>query len=248
MNDSEAVEGTPLVFGKDSDDRRSFMVKGAPVLDGFGKAKGAIATFDDVTELERRSADLQEALVELEKSRDEIRLQNEELQVLAKTDPLTGCSNRRFFMETYETHFAVAVRGSPSFSCLMVDIDFFKRVNDEHGHAAGDEVIQRVAEALLGAVRSSDAICRYGGEEFCIALPVADMEAAAMVGERVRAKVDSPGIARVPVTVSVGVASVGFGAASLHDLINQADEALYASKRGGRNQVTRWDELDRSDS
>ena len=244
MRDGEPIAGTPLLFAEDSDDLRSFMVKGAPVLDGFGRAKGAIATFDDVTELERRSAELQQALVELEKSRDEIRLQNEELQVLAKTDPLTGASNRRYFMETYETHFAVAVRGSPPFSCLMVDIDFFKRVNDEHGHGVGDEVIQRVAEALKGAVRSSDAVCRYGGEEFCIALPVADIEAGAMVGERVRAKIASPGFARVPVTVSVGVASVGFGAESLHDLIGQADEALYASKNGGRNRVTRWDQMD----
>jgi diguanylate cyclase (GGDEF)-like protein len=126
----------------------------------------------------------------------------------------------------------------------MVDIDFFKRVNDEHGHGVGDEVIQRVAEALKGAVRSSDAVCRYGGEEFCIALPVADIEAGAMVGERVRAKIASPGFARVPVTVSVGVASVGFGAESLLDLIGQADEALYASKHGGRNRVTRWDQMD----
>jgi diguanylate cyclase (GGDEF)-like protein len=125
----------------------------------------------------------------------------------------------------------------------MVDIDFFKRVNDEHGHAVGDEVIVRVAEALLAAVRSSDAVCRYGGEEFCIALPVADMAEASMVGERIRAKIDSPGFARVPVTVSVGVASVGLGADSLPELINQADEALYASKEGGRNRVTRWDEL-----
>jgi diguanylate cyclase (GGDEF)-like protein len=244
MRDAEAIPGTPLIFAADSDDLRSFIVKGAPVLDGFGRAKGAIATFDDVTELEKRSAELQAALVELEKSRDEIRLQNDELQVLAKTDPLTGCSNRRFFMETYETHFAVSLRGSPPFSCLMVDIDFFKRVNDEHGHGVGDEVIQRVAEAMKGAVRSSDAVCRYGGEEFCVALPVAEIEAGAMVGERIRAKVASPGFARVPVTVSVGVASVGFGATTLQELIGQADEALYASKHGGRNQVTRWDQLE----
>ena len=244
MRDCEAIAGTPLQFAGNSDDVRSFIVKGSPVLDGFGRAKGAIATFDDVTELEKKSVALQAALVELEKSRDEIRLQNEELQVLAKTDPLTGASNRRYFMETYETHFAVSVRGNPPFSCLMVDIDLFKQVNDEHGHAMGDEVIQRVAEALTAAVRSSDAVCRYGGEEFCIALPVADIEAGAMVGERIRAKVGSPGFARVPVTVSVGVASVGFGAATLHDLISQADEALYASKKGGRNRVTRWDELE----
>jgi diguanylate cyclase (GGDEF)-like protein len=247
MRDAESIAGTPLLFAADPDDVRSFMVKGAPVLDGFGRAKGAIATFDDVTELERKSAELQAALVELEKSRDEIRLQNEELQVLAKTDPLTGASNRRSFMETYETHFAVSLRGSPPFSCLMVDIDHFKKVNDEHGHGVGDEVIQRVAEALKGAVRGSDAVCRYGGEEFCIALPVADIEAGAMVGERVRAKIASPGFARVPISVSVGVASVGFGAQNLHDLINQADEALYASKNNGRNQVTRWDQLESAD-
>jgi diguanylate cyclase (GGDEF)-like protein/PAS domain S-box-containing protein len=224
------------------DGLRSFVVKGAPVLDGWGRAKGAIATFDDVTELERKKAELEKANVELEKSQEEVRLQNEELLILARRDPLTGVSNRRAFMETFEAYFQAAHHEGRGLSCLMVDIDHFKRINDGHGHQTGDEVIQRVSEALASEVRSTDAVCRYGGEEFCIMLPEAGIEPAVAVSERLRRRIASPGFARVPVTASIGVASIAFGANSLAELINQADEALYASKQAGRNRVTRWDQ------
>jgi diguanylate cyclase (GGDEF)-like protein len=124
----------------------------------------------------------------------------------------------------------------------MADIDHFKKVNDEHGHAVGDEVIRLVTESMKSVIRTSDAICRYGGEEFCIALVDTSVEAATRVAERIRAKIDSPSFARVPLTVSFGVTTSGFGAATLAELINQADEALYAAKNAGRNRVTRWDE------
>jgi diguanylate cyclase (GGDEF)-like protein len=126
----------------------------------------------------------------------------------------------------------------------MADIDHFKRINDTEGHSTGDEVIRRVAEGLASEMRSGDIVCRYGGEEFCIILPAAPIEAAVAVAERLRRKVELPGFARVPVTVSFGVSSSAFGATKPTELIDQADEALYASKEAGRNRVTRWDEMD----
>ncbi len=243
IRDSRTSVGTALQIEVASGEERIFVVNGSPVLDGWGHSKGAIVTFDDVTELERKSAALEEALAMLEKSQDEIRLRNEELQVLAKRDPLTGVANRRAFFEWLDPQFAVARRAGQEMCCVMADIDHFKRINDTHGHSAGDEVIRRIAEALTAEVRSGDSVCRYGGEEFCVALPGAPIEAAAALAERLRRKIKSPGFARVPVTVSFGVSSIRFGATKPNELINQADEALYASKQAGRDRVTRWDEM-----
>jgi diguanylate cyclase (GGDEF)-like protein len=240
---SRTTTGTPLRIESGSGEERVYMVNSSPVLDGWGRPKGAIVTFDDMTELERKKAELEETLVMLAKSEEEVRLQNEELQFLAKRDPLTGVANRRSFFEWFGYQFEVALTEGRSLCCLMADIDHFKRINDTQGHAAGDEVILRVAEALAAEVRSSDAVCRYGGEEFCIILPSAPIEAAAVVAERLRRKIESPGFARVPVTVSFGVSSTAFGAMRPGDLIDQADNAMYASKRAGRNCVTRWDEV-----
>jgi diguanylate cyclase (GGDEF)-like protein/PAS domain S-box-containing protein len=242
VRESRMSGSARLLLSTGSGQARSLVVKGAPVLDGWGKAKGAIATFDDVTELEQKTEALEKALTELEKSQAEIELQNQELQVLARRDPLTGVSNRRAFFDVFEPYFNAAKRDGRRVSCIMTDIDHFKRVNDTHGHQTGDEVIRRVSEVLASAVRTTDAVCRYGGEEFCIVLPDAAVEAAVTVAERLRRKIEAPGFARVPVTASFGVTSSAFGASSLTELINQADEALYASKEGGRNRVTRWDQ------
>jgi diguanylate cyclase (GGDEF)-like protein/PAS domain S-box-containing protein len=228
------------------DGERVFVVNASPVLDGWGRPKGAIATFDDATELERKTNALEEALTELEKSRDEIRLQNDELQVLARRDPLTGVANRRAFMARLETQLAAARRSGRELCCLMVDIDHFKKTNDEYGHTMGDEVIQRVAQALAAEMGASEEVCRYGGEEFCVALAEGGLEQAMRVAERVHKKVQLPGFARVPVAVSIGVTSTRWGAETLLQLIEQADEALYASKQRGRNRVTRFDEVARS--
>ena len=242
LRDSEAVTAIPLVLDVENEGSRIFMVNGCPILDGWDRAKGAIATFDDVTELEQNRVALEEALKMLEGSQEEIRVQNEELRALAQSDPLTGVPNRRAFLERFEVEFAAAKRQDDKLACVMADIDHFKRVNDTHGHKVGDEVIQRVAEAFRSALRDCDAVGRYGGEEFCIFLVGADDEAAVRMAERLRAKVSSPGFAQVSVTVSFGISSLAFGAGDPAELINQADEALYASKHAGRNRVTRWDE------
>ena len=242
IREARTSMAVPMVLEGEDGEARVFRVNSSPVLDGWGRAKGAIATFDDVTELQHKSRELEKTLSTLEKSQDEIRLQNEQLQVLARRDPLTGVSNRRFFLEAFEAEFAAAKQSGRSFACIMADIDHFKPVNDTHGHAVGDEVIRRVAAAIGSEVRSSDAVCRYGGEEFCIVLPGAPVEDATRVAERLRQNIDTPDFAQVPVTVSFGVASIASGATTASELINQADEALYASKAAGRNRVTRWDE------
>jgi diguanylate cyclase (GGDEF)-like protein/PAS domain S-box-containing protein len=244
VRDCEALTGVPLLLDTPDAGSRIFVVNGSPILDGWGHAKGAVATFDDVTELEHKRVELEEALAMLEESQEEIRTQNEELKVLAESDPLTGVANRRSFLERFELEFAAARKRGGALACVMADIDHFKKVNDTQGHVIGDEVIRRVAEALESTLRASDAVGRYGGEEFCILLAGADAEAAAAVSERLRSKIDTPGFARAPVTVSFGVSSSQLGARTLTELIDQADQALYASKHAGRNRVTRWDQRD----
>jgi diguanylate cyclase (GGDEF)-like protein len=242
LREGRSSTGTQLRLQTDSGEQRIFAANGSPVLDGWNRPKGAIVTFDDVTELEHKTHALEDALVKLEKSQEEIRLQNEELEVLARRDPLTGVSNRRAFMDWLETEFERAKAERRELCCIMTDVDHFKRVNDVHGHAAGDEVLRRVAELLAVEAYDSDAVCRYGGEEFCVALPGTGIEAALRIADRMRRMIDSPGFARVPVTASFGVASSRRGARSIAELIDQADQALYAAKHSGRNRVLRYGE------
>ena len=244
MRESAPFVGNTLTLHRSAKERIVLTVNGAPVLDGWGRPTGAIVTFDDVTELEQNRAELQQALDELEKSRDEIRLQNEELQQLARKDPLTGAANRRSFMEESEPLFRSSRAEHTEFACMMADIDHFKRVNDDHGHQTGDEVIRRVADGLMNQIGGRGLVCRYGGEEFCVVIAGATPEEAEALGERVRRQIESPGFASVPVTISIGLASIRDRADDLTGLIDLADRALYASKENGRNRVTRFDRME----
>jgi diguanylate cyclase (GGDEF)-like protein/PAS domain S-box-containing protein len=252
IQDGKSHTATELALKSAEGGPRTFMVNAAPILDGAGKPRGSLATFDDVTELEKRTEELQQTLSSLRKSQDEVSAKNKELEFLATRDPLTGCLNRRSFLAKIEIDFEAAQRDGKALSCIMGDIDHFKRVNDTYGHAVGDEVIKRVAEALGSGLRPGDAICRYGGEEFCILLPGIDVEAGASIAERLRTNVAlleslALGITSGdPVTASLGVSSIEFDAAKPADLIEQADQALYVSKHNGRNRVTRWDEVEGS--
>jgi diguanylate cyclase (GGDEF)-like protein/PAS domain S-box-containing protein len=251
----EAQTGKQLLLACHSGITKTFMVNSAPVKDGEGKNRGVMVTFDDVTQIEEKNDQLEDMLGMLKKSRDEIRRQNRELQVLATRDPLTDCLNRRSFYEKYETIFNVARNKGHLMSCIMVDIDMFKSVNDRFGHAIGDEVIKSVAGCLLSSLRSTDTVCRYGGEEFCIVLPGIDLEQAVHTAERARNFIASQNLPGTPdnsyirITASFGVTSIHHGADNLAKFIDQADKALYMSKNSGRNRVSTWtQELEQIDS
>ena len=157
--------------------------------------------------------------------------------------PLTGCLNRRAFTESYEHLFAGAQSTAMPLSCIVLDIDFFKKVNDNHGHSVGDRVIQEVARNLTEASRAADLVCRYGGEEFCVVLPGLGARDALAYAERVRQRIErecGPAVREVPgmvVTVSIGVSTLRPGVSTTLELIDQADQALYQAKRDGRNRV-----------
>lgn len=161
---------------------------------------------------------------------------------MAVTDGLTGLHNRRYLDNHMTTLFERAVKRKRPLSFLITDIDKFKRINDTHGHDGGDEVLREFALRLRRQVRGADLVCRFGGEEFVVAMPDTDASVAARVAERVRAAVESepfvlPGGKTISVTTSVGVSSLIAGVDSVADLIKRSDRALYEAKGTGRNRV-----------
>ncbi|MDP9173511.1 MAG: diguanylate cyclase [Planctomycetota bacterium] len=213
--------------------QRIFSVHAAPVLGPDGRIRGALATFDDVTEVEKMNLLLKE-------SRDEVERQNTKLRILATTDPMTQCLNRRSFLEQFEAQWQTLDRGKAKLGVVMVDVDKFKSINDQYGHAAGDTVLKEVARVLRMSVGEGGYVCRYGGEEFCVLLPGRDATGTEMMAEHLRQAIECWDWAITPVTASMGVAGSEQGAADVKTLLDQADSALYASKRNGRNRVTRW--------
>jgi len=242
MREGASQAAIPLTLRNGDGNARTFMVNGAPILDAAGKMRGALATFDDVTLIEQQNTELQDMLNALEKSRDEIRRQNQELQVLATQDPLTRCLNRRAFFERFEAEFNRSQRYGHSLSCIMVDIDHFKSINDKHGHPVGDKVLQQVGNILHECVRVSDLVCRYGGEEFCILLPETNTQGGLHTAERIRRTIASKSIFGIAVTVSLGLSSFDSEPANPSELLNRADKALYAAKRRGRDRVVCYSE------
>ncbi len=186
---------------------------------------------------------LMRTVVNLESAQTEILRQNGELERLASRDPLTGCLNRRAFYALFEKAFAESREHGNELCCVMVDIDHFKRVNDQYGHAVGDQAIQAVANCLSAGLRLTDTVGRYGGEEFCLMFPRTALAEATALAERLRIRVGTEAGSRlrmVPgltLTVSLGVSALAFGARTPLELIDQADKALYAAKEGGRNCV-----------
>jgi diguanylate cyclase (GGDEF)-like protein len=241
LRDGQVVSGTRVTMGPL---RAVGVMTCTPVLDQRGRVRGCMATVDDVTALERSNEQLRRANAELECSRAQIAAQNEELVKLATRDPLTGLLNRRAFMEAATA--VLARRGrrqGGAVAVMMLDVDHFKSFNDRYGHAVGDQVLQRVAQQLAGALRLPDVVARYGGEEFCVLAEVEDIRIAMDLAERVRRAVATQagaGLrdgATVSVTISIGVAVCPPQADDVSTLLNAADTALYEAKRAGRNRV-----------
>jgi diguanylate cyclase (GGDEF)-like protein len=175
-------------------------------------------------------------------------ISNEMLKYIGLTDALTGVYNRRYMDRRLAEEIARARRQSYRLSCMYIDVDHFKRVNDEFGHQAGDDVLREVASRIKAELRMSDALGRFGGEEFVVLLIDADLESASMVAHRIRDSVAdqvfllADGQA-LPMTVSIGVAALeDFGREHAIEevataLVGQADAALYEAKQQGRNRV-----------
>jgi len=187
--------------------------------------------------------DLEELKVRVRAGRRIVDLQSK-LEAMALVDPLTGCQNRRGMNEGW-----AAMKGEPSqrhkgVAVMVLDIDHFKKINDTHGHEAGDHVLREVAQVIHKCCRASDIVCRAGGEEFLVIMPDVGVEEAQTAAERLRSAVarqavDLPGGGSASVTCSVGVvADVRGVAGELNDYAKMADEQMYAAKTQGRNRVS----------
>jgi two-component system cell cycle response regulator len=174
-----------------------------------------------------------------------LRAANEENRRLSITDPLTGVYNRRYLMEQLPREIDRAARYGRHLSVVMCDVDYFKKINDTHGHQIGDEVLKWFVENLNKTVRASDWVARYGGEEFVVVLPETNAENASTVAENLRAQVASApfmaGTTTFAVTASFGASGwtneVPLGS-TLDALMAKCDAGVYASKAAGRNRVT----------
>lgn len=184
----------------------------------------------DITEEVARKA-------ELERYQEEMQEANDQLRRLSVTDELTGLRNRRAFEERLVLEFSVARRRKRDLAVLLLDVDFFKRINDQWGHGAGDSVLRRLSAILRTTVRLPDLVARYGGEEFAVLLPESGASAAVGLANRLMAKIALETWDHEPVTVSIGLTALTEDLLNGFQLVAQADSALYAAKRAGRNRV-----------
>ncbi len=230
--------------------------KAREVMDLFAIDSGEIKPFSQIMqeandELGRLNLSYEQIVLELKQAKQsaeklamELKQANDSLRELALLDGLTGLNNHRYFQEVLETELERAGRYKHPISLLMLDIDFFKKVNDNYGHPAGDHVLKEVSRVFVALVRQCDFVARYGGEEFAIVLPVTDTHGAKVLAQRLRRGVEQERIEYngqvISVTISIGLAAssdAGKSKISRAALIKAGDQALYRAKRNGRNRV-----------
>jgi diguanylate cyclase (GGDEF)-like protein/PAS domain S-box-containing protein len=206
---------------------RTYISERFPTFSANGQLTGVGEINTDITQRKKLDAKL--------------RASEHKMRLLASTDPLTGAKNRRSFFLSGNQELARSKRYQRPLCILMVDIDHFKTVNDEHGHAVGNTVLKKMVSVCHKALREQDILGRLGGEEFGIILPEIPINAAYTIAERLRKRLmkletKTKGTV-INITVSIGVSQCKNDTLTLEDALNQADQALYKAKQGGRNRV-----------
>jgi diguanylate cyclase (GGDEF)-like protein len=165
----------------------------------------------------------------------------QEVQELAIIDSLTSISNRRYYLERFKEELERSKKFNYKFSCLLIDIDYFKNYNDRYGHIVGDAILRELAKTIQENVRQIDLLGRYGGEEFSIILSETDKDAAGLAAERIRQAIENKRIRaydeELKITVSIGISTFPFDGKDIKTLLDKADAALYRAKELGRNRI-----------
>jgi diguanylate cyclase (GGDEF)-like protein len=214
-----------------------------PLFDKRGQVRGGIAIVEDITDRKLANDRLKSQLAE-------IKLLQAELHERSLRDPLTGLYNRRFLQETLPREFARLERMKHPLGMIMADIDHFKLVDDTYGHDAGDLVLKELRKIIIADIRANDIACRYGGEEFVIVMPDADLQICQQRAEEIRAQFDALFVTynnhRIHNTISLGVAAYPLHGLTGEVVLNCADQALYKAKQAGRNRVVVFGDGDNS--
>jgi len=218
--------------------------KRAVVVDSNGFLSGIVAQKDLISMTYSRWAMLMRAYQnELNDINNMLENKNKEYETIASTDSLTGLYNRYKFSELYNSSYKSMTQRHNNMSLIILDIDFFKKVNDNFGHNVGDQVLIKVAHSLLKTLREIDIICRWGGEEFIILLPTVGLDKAYILAEKLRKYIEELEIQYVGhISSSFGVSQVKEGE-TMDDVIDRADKALYLAKNSGRNCVKTEEDL-----
>ena len=229
-----------------ADNRDQMLAMGKVANEAAAEADPVALVESLVVELSKsvsRASKLERNFVEASQELSAIRVTLDEAEKRARTDGLTGLANRLAFEDFFRSAQTAAVKNRSPLSVLLIDVDHFKRFNDDFGHGVGDEVLRLIGKVLRERVRGQDLPARYGGEELIAALPGSDLKACAAVGESIRRSISECKITRrstgqvLPgITVSIGVAQLRPGE-SMVDLIERCDRALYKAKDAGRNRV-----------
>ncbi len=217
-------------------------ISSVPVYGSDGRINGYQGVGRDISRRKLQEAQLLASNQQLENQLHKVVEEKSALQELATLDPLTGIYNRRFLDAALPRELARAQRTGQQLAVIMLDLDHFKRVNDQHGHAAGDDVLKALAQLLKTGARDSDLICRYGGEEFVAVMPNMSADQAWERVESWRRQLEvMPVVPTVPaarITLSAGIAVFPGHGDSPAQLLARADEMLYKSKQNGRNRVS----------
>lgn len=219
----------------------------APVIDSDGVIVNYIAIKEDITQQKESASRLREAYDRLEEQMKEIQGLQDELREQAIRDPLTGLYNRHYLKEVLGRELSRAMRERYAISFILLDIDHFKHINDTYGHAAGDSVLKELADYLAEFTRTGDIVCRYGGEEFLVALPNTKEQDAFLIADRLRQSIqESPVYVKldaIPITISAGISEFPTHGQYEALILEAADKALYHAKHNGRNQVALWSKI-----
>ena len=245
----EVIGKTPRILQKDGTDReelariREALEKREPVratLKNFSKSGKEYWVDLSMLPLKNHEG-LVTHFASIQRDITEYKKLEQDLQILCRTDPLTTAANRRAFNETLSQEFSRFKRSQKQYALIMIDLDHFKTINDQHGHSVGDQVLIEVTERCRDNLRVHDIMARLGGEEFCILLPYTDSTQAEKVAERLRAMIEKKPIIvdglRLKVTISVGISLVSIHDEDGHQAMDRADQNLLTAKNSGRNQI-----------